>query len=452
MASSPELASEFLKTNEVSFAARVDSLAVSRLTYGYSMAFAPFNSYWKFIRKLTMNDLLSSRNVNSFASLRSRELRRFLRLLAEKSERNEAANVSAELQKLSFSVIAQMVLGSDGTANAGMDRGRAEEARTVVREVTRIFGELNLSDFFWVLKRLDFQGYGKRIEDIFRRYDGLIEAILGEREELRRNRNKEEEKEGVVKCRNLMDILLDHLEDQKDNENVEFTRLHVKGLIMDIFTAGTDTTSSSIDWTLSELINNPTVLKKARDEIDRVVGKTRLVNESDASNLPYIQAMVKETLRLHPVVPVVSRKCIKECKIGKYIIPENAMLFINSWAMTRDPKYWENPLEFQPERFLQGHEGSNSTSSSIDVKGQHFELFPFGSGRRMCPGMNLALQTLPTFIAAIIQCFDFKVVGDGGDGHALSMEEGPGLASPRAHELLCVPVPRLSPLSAILEP
>lgn len=197
------------------------------------------------------------------------------------------------------------------------------------------------------------------------------------------------------------------------------------------------------------------MLEKAREEIDRVVGETRLVSESDIPNLPYLQAVVKEAFRLHPPAPLVTRKCVKECKVGEYTIPVDTMLIVNTWTIGRDPNHWESPLDFQPNRFLQAHSG-------VDVKGQHFELLPFGSGRRMCPGYNSALQILPLAVAAIIQCFDLKVVGSigdskdgdgdgGGDGPVLNMEEGVGLTIPRLHELVCVPVARHSTLTAILE-
>ncbi|EXC01457.1 2-hydroxyisoflavanone synthase [Morus notabilis] len=218
----------------------------------------------------------------------------------------------------------------------------------------------------------------------------------------------------------------------------------------DLFTAGTDTTAATTEWILSELINNPRVLQKAREEIDQVVGKTRLVNESDGPNLPYMQAIIKEVLRLHPVSPVITRKCVKECKVGKYIIPVGTILFVNNWAISRDPKYWESPLAFRPERFLQDHkEGSKI---GIDIKGQHYELLPFGSGRKMCPGMNLAQQMLPTVAAAIIQCFDLNIADSLGHGSILSMEEGSGLVIPRLHQLVCVPVARHSLFTTILEP
>ena len=207
------------------------------------------------------------------------------------------------------------------------------------------------------------------------------------------------------------------------------------------------------DWALAELINNPRVLQKAREEIDKAVGKDRLVEESDVQNLPYIRAIVKETFRFHPPLPVVKRKCVAECVIDNYVIPEGALILFNVWAVGRDPKYWDRPSEFRPERFLESVEGEQP--GPIDLRGQHFQLLPFGSGRRMCPGVNLATQGMATLLASLIQCFDLQIVGPQGqilkgDDAKVSMEERPGLTVPRAHNLMCVPVARASRLVKLL--
>lgn len=201
--------------------------------------------------------------------------------------------------------------------------------------------------------------------------------------------------------------------------------------------AGTDTSAVTTEWALSELINHPNIMQKAREEIDIVVGRNRVVEESDIINLPYLQSIVKETLRLHPTGPMIVRESTENCSIGGYDIPSKTRIFVNVWAVGRDPNHWENPLEFIPERFV-SKDGSGK--SELDVRGQHFHLLPFGSGRRSCPGTSLALQVVQTSLAAMIQCFDWKV-----DGINVDMEEGPGLTLPRAHPLICTPVPRLNP-------
>jgi 2-hydroxyisoflavanone synthase len=152
---------------------------------------------------------------------------------------------------------------------------------------------------------------------------------------------------------------------------------------------------------------------------------------------------MKEIFRLHPPIPMVNRRCITNCKIENYMIPENSLIFVNNWSIGRNSNYWDKPLEFNLERFL-----NNSTNSKIDVRGQNFQILPFGSGRRMCPGVNLAMQEVPALLGAIIQCFDFHVVDSNGEimkggDIVIDVNERPGLTSPRAHDLVCVPIERI---------
>lgn len=212
-------------------------------------------------------------------------------------------------------------------------------------------------------------------------------------------------------------------------------------LPQDIFAAGTDTSPITIEWALAELINHPNIMEKARAEIDNVVGRSRLVEEADIVNLPYLQAVVKESLRLHPTGPLIVRESTEECTINGYQIPAGTRLFVNVWAIGRDPNHWEMPLEFSPERFVISEE--REKGKAVDVRGQHFQMLPFGSGRRRCPGTSLALQLVHTTLAAMIQCFEWRV--NGGNG-TVNMEEGQGITLPRANPLICVPVVRLNPL------
>lgn len=199
-----------------------------------------------------------------------------------------------------------------------------------------------------------------------------------------------------------------------------------------------------MEWTISELINNPRVLKRAQEEVDKVTEGKRLITESDIPNLPYINAIIKETMRLHPPITMIMRKGIQDCVVNGYLIPKGSILCINIWAMGRDPNIWDNPLEFRPERFLEGK------GSAIDIKGHNYELLPFGSGRRGCPGQPLALQELPVVIGAMIQCFTWKPLDLQGnvvpEGNTIEMSERPGLTAPRAHDLHCIPITRFNPI------
>ncbi|MED6122730.1 hypothetical protein PIB30_042649 [Stylosanthes scabra] len=445
VANNPSLTKEFLKLNELAYSSRNMNMAIDMVTYhDSSFAFAQCNNYWKFIKKLSISELLGSRSLLRFLPVRTREIHEFVQSLAEKSMANESVNLTEMLMKLSNNIISQMMLSikSSGTDD------QAEEARVLAREVTKIFGEFNISDFIGFLKVLDLQGFKKRAMQIHKRYDALLEKIISDRETLRykmNTMNKSSSCEEDVKS--FLDILLDVSKD-KDSE-IELTRNHIKALILDYFTAATDTTAVSVQWAIAELFNNPRVLKKAQEEMDRVTGNQRLVCEEDSPNLPYIHAIIKETLRLHPPIPLLIRKGLTDCIVGGYKIPKGSMACINIWAMGRDPTLWESPTEFRPERFLEGE------GNTLDIKGNHFELLPFGSGKRGCLGMNLALRELLAIIGALLQCFDWKMFDSEGKllsyGIPIDMDEQPGLTVPRAHDLICVPVARLNPIP-LLQP
>lgn len=204
--------------------------------------------------------------------------------------------------------------------------------------------------------------------------------------------------------------------------------------------AGTDTSAITMEWALAELINHPRVMERVRQEIDSVIGRKRIVGESDIVKLPYLQAVVKEAMRIHPAGPLLFRESARSCVVSGYEIAEKTRLFVNVWAIGRDPNHWKEPHEFRPERFM-NQDGNEQ--SQLDVRGQHFQLIPFGSGRRGCPGASLALQVVQTNLAAMIQCFEWKVDGP------VDMEEKAGITVPRANPLICVPVPRLHPFPTI---
>ena len=217
-------------------------------------------------------------------------------------------------------------------------------------------------------------------------------------------------------------------------------------------TAGSDTSAAMIEWMLTELMSHPECLRKVRDEVDSVVGRDRIAGEGDVASLPYLQAAYKETLRLRPAAPIAHRQSTEEMEVGGgYTVPAGTAVFINLWAIGRDPAYWEAPLEFRPERFMAG--GGNE---GLDPRGQHFQYLPFGSGRRGCPGMGLALHSVPAVVAALVQCFDWAAIPSTGTGDGklaaavIDMEEGDGLVCARKHPLLLRASPRLSPFPTVV--
>ena len=182
---------------------------------------------------------------------------------------------------------------------------------------------------------------------------------------------------------------------------------------------------------MAELLHNPRTLSKARTELEQTIGKGSLVEESDIVRLPYLQAVIKETFRLHPAVPLLlPRKAGENVEISGYTVPKDAQLFVNAWAIGRDPSSWEDPESFVPERFL---------GSDIDARGRHFELIPFGVGRRICPGLPLAMRMLHIMLGSLIHSFDWKLE-NGVTPESMDMEDKIGLALVKAQSLRAVPI------------
>ncbi|CAI9754833.1 unnamed protein product [Fraxinus pennsylvanica] len=436
VASSPEMAKEFLKTYESSYSNRPQSFAVDYLTYGsQDFSFAPYGPYWKFMKKLCMSELLGGQTLELLLPVRRSEMRSFMEFLLSKASAGKSVDIGGELIRLTNNVISRMIMGE----RCSEDEDKAGDVRKLVQEIAELTGKFNLMDFIWFCKNLDLQGFRKRLKKVRDRFDAMMERIIDEHQNPGRKLKLENEEGESV--RDLLDILLNI--SANESSEMSLTRENIKAFILDIFAAGTDTSAITTEWALAELINHPNILHRAQHEINSVVGQNKLVEESDISNLPYLQAIVKETLRLHPTGPLIVRESSEDCTIAGYHVPAKTRLFVNVWAIGRDPEHWENPLEFRPERFLNE---DGYLKAQLDVRGQHYHLLPFGSGRRGCPGTSLALQVVQTTLAAMIQCFEWNVEGNG----TVDMEEGPGITLPKAHPLICFPVARLNQIPSIL--
>ncbi|KAL5987816.1 cytochrome P450 [Asimina triloba] len=227
------------------------------------------------------------------------------------------------------------------------------------------------------------------------------------------------------------------------NEEIDFTCISASqvpptAIERNFFTAGTDTSSSTVEWALAELIRYPKILAQAQKELDSVVGPDRLVSDADLAQLPYLQAIIKETFRLHPSTPLsLPRVAAEDSEINGYFIPKNSTLLVNVWAISRDPAVWPDPLEFRPERFLPG-----SPQAHIDIRGADFEVIPFGAGRRICAGMSLGLRMVQFMTATLIHAFNWALP-QGQFPEKLDMEEAYGLTLQRAVPLRLQPKPRL---------
>ncbi|CAN4094845.1 unnamed protein product [Withania somnifera] len=222
---------------------------------------------------------------------------------------------------------------------------------------------------------------------------------------------------------------------QSGEAEFQFDRRHVKAVLVDLLIASTDTTSTAIDWILTELLRHPKVMKKLQNELEQAVGINRMVEESDLERLKYLDMVIKEGLRLHPPSPLlVPRESIEDCIVDGFDIPKGSRVFVNAWSIGRDPDAWPEPEKFMPERFV---------DSNIDLRGRDFQLLPFGSGRRICPGLQLGLTLIRLVLAQLIHCFDWELP-NGMMLNDIDMTEKFGLVTPRAQHLMVIPTYRLN--------
>eukprot|EP01018_Ginkgo_biloba_P011131 Gb_18160 [translate_table: standard] len=419
VASSPHMAKEILKIHDLVFASRPESNAAKCIFYKRSdVTFAPYGSYWRQMRKVCVLQLLCPERLKSFSSVREEEVSFMIQSILDDSVKgSNPVNVSKKVGALTADIMCRMTFGrkySDEMLGSG-------GFKAVIQEVLLLVGAFNIGDFIPYLEWMDVQGLNRRFCKTHKTLDAFLEKII------------EEHAESDGLNRDFVDVLLE-MSDSNDME-IKVTRNNIKAVMMDMLVAGVDTSSTTLEWVMSELLRNPSVINKIQDELRSVIGPNRKVEESDLPRLPYLQAVVKETLRLHPPAPLlIAHESTKRCNVSGYEIPASTRVIVNAWAIGRDPKSWEDADKFMPERFI---------GSSIDVKGQQFEVIPFGSGRRRCPGMNLGIVVVELALAQLLHCFDWRLP-DGMDAQMLDMSEEFGLTIPRATHLFAVATARLS--------
>ncbi|KAM0835402.1 hypothetical protein ACQ4PT_062964 [Festuca glaucescens] len=456
VASSAAVASELIRSHEGKISERPLTAVARQFAYGSDgFAFAPYSPHWRFMKRLCMSELLGPRTVDQLRPIRRAGLVSLLQSVLLASSSSSVVDLTSALIRLSNTSIIRMMAS---TVPASI----TDEAQVLVKEVAELVGAFNVEDYLAVCRGWDLQGLGRRAADVHRRFDALMEDMIRHKEEAREARRMrgggeepaaESNKKAStpVTSKDLLDILLDKMEDDMAAE-VTLTRKKIKAFFIDVVTAGSDTSAAMVEWMIAELMNHPECLRKVRAEIDAVVGRDRIAGEGDVASLPYLMAAYKETLRLRPAAPIAHRQSTEEMELvaggGSFTVPAGTAVFINLWAIGRDPAYWESPMEFRPERFMAG--GSNE---GLDPRGQNFQYLPFGSGRRGCPGMGLALQSVPGVVAALIQCFDWTVVPGNVEAKqpdVIDMEEADGLVCARKHPLLLRASPRLCPFPAVV--
>uniref|UniRef100_A0A7N0V2S2 Flavonoid 3'-monooxygenase n=1 Tax=Kalanchoe fedtschenkoi TaxID=63787 RepID=A0A7N0V2S2_KALFE len=430
---SPDMAKEFLKTHDSKFASRPQLAAGKYTVYNFSdMTWAAYGPHWRQGRKVFLTHLFSSKRLDSYEYIRVEERTDLLKQLYDL--RGNEVRIRCRLSRLNLNIMSRVVLGKKYSSDSEHLRAKpaddsvmsVEELQVMLEEIILLNGVFTIGDWVPWLARLDLEGYVKRMKNLSKKFDKFIEFVIEEHKTARATKR--------VEALDMTDVLLDLIDDP--DLEVKWTVENVKAFTVDLLAGGTDTAATTVEWAMTELMKNPEKMKKATEELDGIIGRERWVEERDTPNLPYLDAIMKETMRLHPAATLLApHLALEDCKIKNYDISKGTVVLINTWSMGRDPTIWESPEEFRPERFL---------NKDIDIKGKSFELLPFGSGRRMCPGYTLGLKMIKSSLANLVHGFNWTLPQEMKPKD-LDVEEIYGLTTPRKNPLVAVVEPRLPP-------
>ncbi|GLJ19392.1 hypothetical protein SUGI_0349400 [Cryptomeria japonica] len=310
--SSSSMAREVLKNNDQSFSSRTTNTAVRVFAYqGTSLVWSPYGPRWRLLRKICNTEIFSTKRLDTLQHLRREEVFTAIDYILKDSKKGNIVNIGERAFMISLGLVGKMVY-SKKVFETGS--AQAAEFKDMVWEVLKLSGVPNISDFVPFLGRFDLQGLNSKTKILAQRFDGMFNRIIEER--LAQRSHTQCNINGV---KDFLDVMLDLRDD-----GTQLTLENIKGMLMDMFVAGTDTTSATIEWTMTELLRNPTVMRKVQAELDDVVGVERRMEEADIANLPYLRAVVKEVFRLHPAAPLnIPRRADKSCEISGYLVPEN---------------------------------------------------------------------------------------------------------------------------------
>nr|QWK52413.1 cytochrome P450 71B4-5 [Isatis tinctoria] len=421
--SSSEAAEEALKTNDLECCNRPLTNALSKFSRnGKDIAFAPYGEVSKELRKLSVLNFFSANKVRSFRYIREEENDLMIKKLKESAQKKSPVDLSKTLFYLSASIVFRTAFGQSFFENKHINKEGIEELMNEAQStISSKFSDLfPTAGFGWFI---DFvTGQHKRLHNVFVEVDTFLNLIIDDHHPLK---SQTQDRPDII------DSLLDSINTQAKDESFKLTIDHLKGILSNIYIAGVDANAIAMIWAMAELVRNPRVMQKAQDEIRNCIGinsKKKIVEE-DLDKLQYLKLVVKETLRLHPPAPLLlPRETMSHMKIQGYDIPPKTLLLVNAWSIGRDPKHWENPEEFVPERFM---------DSPVDYKGQSFEMLPFGSGRRICPGIAFGIATIELGLLNLLYYFNWRFPENKKD---MDMEEAGDVTVVKKVPLELVPI------------
>ncbi|KAF2945430.1 hypothetical protein DAI22_02g216100 [Oryza sativa Japonica Group] len=387
-----------------------------------SIVFSPSSDpQWKNLRGIHATHIFSPRALAALRGIRERKVRDIVGYIR---------TVAGE-EMCVREVVHNGVLNLISTSFFSMDMAdvRSESARGLrglIEDIIATVAGPNVSDFFPFLRQLDLQGLRRQTGSHLGIVFGLLDDIIDRRMAETRD-HPDKQRHG-----DFLDALISLASAGK------IPRYHITYLLFDVFAAGADTMTTTVEWAMAELLRNPRVMAKVRAEVTDALGGRESFDEGDAASLTYLQCVFKEAMRLHPVGSIlVPHLAVQDgVEIGGYAVPKGTTVIFNAWAIMRDPAAWESPDQFLPERFLHKEE---SSSPPLELRGKDYEYIPFGSGRRLCPGLPLAERAVPFILASLLHAFEWRLP-DGMSPDDMDMTEKFATANVLATPLKAVPV------------
>ncbi|TYG77433.1 hypothetical protein ES288_D03G194500v1 [Gossypium darwinii] len=371
--SSPSLVKEVVRDHDIAFSEREPLIAAQIITFGSSdIAFDSYSSpSWKNKRKVLATDMLSNANLNACYDLRREQVMKMV------EDVYENVGKPIDIGELAFCTLINLI-------------GKMGRFKEISSQMVVLMGKPNISDIFPAIAWFDMQ-------------ESVIELRM----------NTVTEKETSEQKSDFLQLLLD-LHNNQDSPS-SLTMNQVKGLLMDIVVGATDTTSTTTEWAMAELMQHPEIMEKVKKELTDVVGVNEIIEEFHLPNLSYLSAVIKETFRLHPPVPLLfPRFSAQSLTVGGYNIPKGSKVFLNMWFLDEPGKF--------------------------DFLRNDFRYMPFGSGRRRCPGITLGEKMLSFILASLLHSFEWKLP----QGEQLGLSSKFGIVMKKKNPLRLIPIPRLS--------
>ncbi|CAL5032659.1 unnamed protein product [Urochloa decumbens] len=422
VASSVSAAQAVLRTHDLSFASRPQSICGEVLLYGPSdMAMAPYGERWRLAKKLATTHLLSTKKVHSLRAAREEEVALVIDKIQCAAVRRATVDMSELLSKFTNDIVCRAVAGRSFRLE-----GRDRVFRKLIDDGLVLLSGFNLENFYPGLARaaggLLTWSVRRKAEKIRVQWDRFLDKLIDE--------HAKEKADGCgsdQEC-DFIHVLL------SVQEEYDLSRDNIKAILANMFAAGTDAAYLTLEFAMVELMLHQEAMAKLQHEVrSRVPKREKTINECSLIGMTYLKAVVKETLRLHPPSPLLlPHLSLEDCDVGGFQVPVGTTVLVNVWAIGRDPKLWEAAEEFIPERFIQNEE----INKGADFRGMDFQFLPFGSGRRMCPGINFALASIEIMLANLVYHFDWELP-KGVD--KIDMTEVFGLTVSRKEKLFLIP-------------